>query len=63
MAGPLPRLFAGTEWFFRTGYHAHLPTEWIPALDGAEDKLRQLRGWPADLLALRHKARVPSGAE
>ena len=33
-------LFKGTEWFFRTGYRAHLPAEWIPALDGVEDKLR-----------------------
>jgi len=35
-----PCLFKGTEWFFRTGYRAHLPAEWIPALDGVEDKLR-----------------------
>jgi len=35
-----PCLFKGTEWFFRTGYRAYLPTEWIPALDGVEDKLR-----------------------
>ena len=35
-----PCLFDGTEWFFRTGYRAHLPTEWIPALDGVEAKLR-----------------------
>ncbi len=33
-------LFKGTEWFFRTGYRAHLPNEWIPALDGVEAKLR-----------------------
>ena len=33
-------LFSGTEWFFRTGYRAHLPTEWIPALDGVDEKLR-----------------------
>jgi len=33
-------LFSGTEWFFRTGYRAHLPSEWIPALDGVVDKLR-----------------------
>ena len=32
-------LFKGTEWFFRTGYRAHLPGEWIPALDGVEAKL------------------------
>ena len=35
-----PCLFAGTEWFFRTGYRAHLPAEWLPAPDGAEEKLR-----------------------
>jgi 2-polyprenyl-3-methyl-5-hydroxy-6-metoxy-1,4-benzoquinol methylase len=34
-----PCLFAGTEWFFRTGYRAHLAAEWIPALDGVADKL------------------------
>jgi len=34
-----PCLFKGTEWFFRTGYRAHLPGEWIPALNGVEDKL------------------------
>ena len=31
-----PRLFAGTEWFFRTGYRAHLTTAWLPALEGVE---------------------------
>ena len=35
-----PCLFAGTEWFFRTGYRAFLPSEWLPALEGAEAKLR-----------------------
>jgi len=35
-----PCLFKGTEWFFRTGYRAHLPAEWIPALDGVAEKLR-----------------------
>ena len=34
------RLFCGTEAFFRTGYRFHLTTEWIPALDGVEDRLR-----------------------
>jgi SAM-dependent methyltransferase len=34
-----PCLFKGTEWFFRTGYRAHLPGDWIPALEGVEDKL------------------------
>ena len=33
-------LFHGTERFFRPGYAAHLAAEWIPALDGVEDKLR-----------------------
>src|SRR4051812_27899736 len=32
-------LFEGTERFFRTGYAAHLVSEWIPALDGVEAKL------------------------
>jgi SAM-dependent methyltransferase len=35
-----PCLFKGTEWFFRTGYRAHLPTAWIPALEGVEQRLR-----------------------
>jgi len=34
-----PCLFKGTEWFFRAGYRTFLPGEWIPALEGAEDKL------------------------
>ena len=29
-----PRLFHGTERFFKPGYRAHLVEEWIPALDG-----------------------------
>ena len=35
-----PRLFAGTERFFRPGYRANLTTSWIPALEGVEDKLK-----------------------
>jgi 2-polyprenyl-3-methyl-5-hydroxy-6-metoxy-1,4-benzoquinol methylase len=35
-----PELFLGTEQFFRPGYRTHLVAEWIPALDGVEDKLR-----------------------
>ena len=35
-----PELFAGTEQFFRPGYRAHLVAEWIPALDGVDEKLR-----------------------
>jgi 2-polyprenyl-3-methyl-5-hydroxy-6-metoxy-1,4-benzoquinol methylase len=34
-----PRLFDGTEWFFRTGYRAYLANDWIPALDGVHEKL------------------------
>ena len=33
------RLFEGTERFFRPGYRAHLTTEWIPAMEGLEEKL------------------------
>ncbi|MDQ2622263.1 MAG: methyltransferase domain-containing protein, partial [Actinomycetota bacterium] len=34
-----PELFAGTEQFFRPGYRTHLVPEWIPAMDGMEEKL------------------------
>ncbi len=34
-------LFMGTEEFFRPGYRAHLVAEWIPALDGVKEKLRE----------------------
>jgi SAM-dependent methyltransferase len=33
-------LFAGTERFFRPNYRAHLVSEWIPALDGTDAKLK-----------------------
>ena len=33
-------LFRSVERFFRPGYAAHLVSEWIPALDGVEAKLR-----------------------
>jgi SAM-dependent methyltransferase len=33
-------LFHGTERFFRPGYIANLTSQWIPALDGVEAKLR-----------------------
>jgi SAM-dependent methyltransferase len=36
-----PELFEGTEQFFRPGYKAHLVPEWIPALDGVEEKLKR----------------------
>jgi 2-polyprenyl-3-methyl-5-hydroxy-6-metoxy-1,4-benzoquinol methylase len=42
-----PCLFSGTEWFFRTGYRAELPS-WIAALDGVSDKL-QAGGTVADI--------------
>jgi SAM-dependent methyltransferase len=35
-----PSLFKGTERFFRPGYAANLISEWIPALDGVEAKLK-----------------------
>src|SRR4029077_14570472 len=35
------RLFRGTERFFRPGYRAHLVSEWIPALDGGQEKLER----------------------
>ncbi|MBV9718236.1 MAG: methyltransferase domain-containing protein [Candidatus Eremiobacteraeota bacterium] len=35
-----PRLFEGTERFFRPGYNANLIGSWIPALDGVEARLR-----------------------
>jgi len=31
----------GCERFFRPGYHAHLLSEWLPALDGVVDKLER----------------------
>ncbi|MDX6699201.1 MAG: hypothetical protein QOE65_2598 [Solirubrobacteraceae bacterium] len=36
-----PRLFRGTERFFRPGYRGHLVAEWIPALDGVQEKLER----------------------
>ena len=33
-------LFQSTERFFRPGYNARLVSEWIPALDGVEDRLK-----------------------
>lgn len=34
-----PRLFAGTERFFRPGYQANLVGNWLPALDGVVTRL------------------------
>jgi SAM-dependent methyltransferase len=36
-----PRLFVGTERFFRPGYRSFLTSQWIPALDGVESRLQQ----------------------
>src|SRR5918997_749228 len=33
-------LFRGTELFFRPGYAANLPSAWIPALEGVEERLK-----------------------
>jgi len=35
------QVFHGCEQFFRPGYLAHLVSEWIPALDGAQTKLER----------------------
>jgi 2-polyprenyl-3-methyl-5-hydroxy-6-metoxy-1,4-benzoquinol methylase len=35
-----PCLFSGTERFFRSTYNSNLLTGWLPALDGAMDKLK-----------------------
>jgi SAM-dependent methyltransferase len=34
------RLFSGVVRLFRPGYAAHLADEWLPALDGVDEKLR-----------------------
>ena len=34
-------LFCGTEKFFRPSYRANLVSNWIPALDGVEEKLKK----------------------
>jgi SAM-dependent methyltransferase len=33
-------LFSGTERFFRPGYNANLVSNWLPALEGVEEKLK-----------------------
>ncbi len=38
-------LFDGVEWFFRTGYRAHLAAEWIPAMDGIGAALETGAAW------------------
>lgn len=34
-------IFEATERFFRTGYRTYLLPQWLPALDGVEEKLRR----------------------
>lgn len=34
-------LFCGVEKFFKPSYRAHLTSEWLPALDGVEEKLKR----------------------
>ena len=48
------RLFFGAEAFFRPGYQANLTTNWIPALDGIEDKLKA-GGSPISAAVTRHR--------
>jgi SAM-dependent methyltransferase len=36
-----PCMFSGTERFFRPGYRAHLVSAWLPALQGAVEKLER----------------------
>jgi SAM-dependent methyltransferase len=49
-----PCLFHGTERFFRAGYNANLLSAWLPALDGAVDKLN--RGGKAADIGCGHGA-------
>lgn len=44
-----PDLFVGTERFFRPGYRTHLVNDWIPALQGADARLRAGSAKVADL--------------
>lgn len=48
------RLFCGTESFFRTGYRAHLVSEWLLALDG----VGQRRDAIEDALVAKKAARI-----
>ncbi|MGO4672210.1 class I SAM-dependent methyltransferase [Bosea sp. 2YAB26] len=34
-------LFRGTERFFRPGYNSHLVADWLPALDGVQERLEE----------------------
>jgi ubiquinone/menaquinone biosynthesis C-methylase UbiE len=42
-------LFEGTERFFKPNYAANLTTNWIPALEGVEDKLKMRGAKVADV--------------
>ena len=42
-------LFEGTERLFKPGYVANLTTSWIPALEGVEEKLRNVGAKIADI--------------
>ncbi|MFH5925410.1 class I SAM-dependent methyltransferase [Roseomonas xinghualingensis] len=54
-------LFSGIARFFRPGYAAHLLNEWLPALDGMEERLR--RGARVADLGCGHGASVILMAE
>ncbi len=42
-------LFEGTERFFKPNYIANLITNWIPALEGVENRLKKGRAKVADV--------------
>jgi hypothetical protein len=51
-------LFSGTERFFRPGYSANLVSNWIPALDGVEEKLKAGARGRLHALSPRHRNAV-----
>jgi hypothetical protein len=51
-------LFEGCERFFRPGYLANLTTNWIPALDGVEAKLRAGGRWPSSIACMTWATRL-----
>jgi hypothetical protein len=48
------RLFVGTERLFRPGYKEYLVSDWIPKLDGVDDRLRT--GATASYVGFGHSA-------
>ena len=44
-------LFSGTERFFRPGYNANLVSNWIPALESVEEKLKAGDSSTANVMA------------